>query len=162
MGSDGFVNPGLCLGNPAISRHGLRPSISILSEMLKAEGSVLLLYYSYWSSGRLFFIYLTIFGKYFRAFRKVVRIRMMQRKSIYPSLRFISLSPLHPCTYIDTCVCLYMYAHIFQSCLKVNWLCCMILYLIICQVHFINKCSVIISSDNTILDIGVIFFLIYG
>ena len=141
------------------------PQISILSEMLKAEGSVLMAKQTEYKQNIVIgpvvdflFIYLTIFGKYFRAFRKVVRIRMMQRKSIYPSLRLTSLSPLHPHIYVGTRVCLHMYTHIFLKLFESKLVMLCDSLLIICQVHFISKCSVIVSSgDTTILDIGVIF-----
>lgn len=160
MGSDGFVDPGLCLGNPAISRHGLRPSISILSEMLKAEGSVLLLYYSYWSSGRLSFYLFNHFGEIFSSFQKSCKDKNDAKKKYIPFPRFP-----HPCLptplYIHTDTCVFIYHYIFLKLVESKLV---MLYDSLParrQVHFINKCSVS-QPDNTILDIGVIFFLIYG
>lgn len=115
MGSDGFVNPGLCLGNPAISRHGLRPSISILSEMLKAEGSVLLLYYSYWSSGRLSFYLFNHFGEIFSSFQKSCKDKNDAKKKYIPFPQIyilVSPTPLYIHRYV--CVFIHVRSHFLK------------------------------------------------
>lgn len=119
MGSDSFVNPGLFFGNPAISRHGLRPSISILSETLKAEGSVLLLYYSYWSSGRLSFYVFNHFWEIFLSFQKSCKNKNdAKRKYIAFTHIYLLVSPTP--LYIHRYVCVFIHVHthflkLFQS-----------------------------------------------
>ena len=61
----------LCFGNLAISRHGLRPSISNLSEIIKPTGTVLC--YCIAVNGLMvgfLFIYLTLCLKIFSSFQK--------------------------------------------------------------------------------------------
>lgn len=92
------------------------PQISILSEMLKAEGSVLLLYYSYWSSGRLSFYLFNHFWEIFSSFQKSCKNKNDAKKKYIPFTQIdLLISPTPSYIRRYTCVFTHVHTHFFKA-----------------------------------------------